>query len=997
MRVISSIILLFTFYASTVPGSFAQQNQVFSDKPYISTSQQKVWVDSVFNTLSMDEQIAQLLMIRTYSNKNREYYDSISRLIMKYNIGGLTFFQGSPQQQAELTNHWQRVAKTPLLVSIDAEWGLGMRLDSVMDFPEQMTLGAIQDNELIYKMGYQIGEQCRRIGVQMNFAPVIDVNSNRNNPVINFRSFGEDPQLVAEKGLAYIQGLQDAGVIATAKHFPGHGDTDTDSHYTLPTVKHSFEHLDNVELYPFRAAINAGVGGVMVAHLYVPAIDSTDNRATSLSKNAVDGWLRDSLAFDGLAVTDALDMKGVTKYFRTGDIELMAFRAGNDILLLPLDVEAAISRIREAISDGLVDSSEVAERCRKVLEYKYLCGLSDRKEIKSGHITADLNKPENQFLKRQIFEGAVTLLKNEADIIPLKYLDTLNIAVVSIGTSKTSAFSEMLGYYAPVDQFRLNPAPSKAVVNKMLKTLKNYNLVVISFESTNRLVSRNYGIGKEAVDFVHKVKKNSGRLIVNIFGNPYSLAAFDPRGIDALVVSYEDDPVAKEISAQMIFGAIGISGRLPVTASADFPAGSGMTVQPNGRLKFTIPAELGIETHAMDTLDRLIEYGIRQEAYPGCQVLFAKHGKVFYNKAFGYHTYDSVRPVYQHDIYDLASLTKILATTPAVMHLSEKGLLDIDLPLSYYLDYLRRSNKSMAITREILAHQAQLQAWIPFFWKTIRDFRPDPTIYSLQKKPGFEVPVAEDLFIFNLYRDIIFDSIISSELHKKKEYKYSDVGFYLLTDAIEKITGEPFGRYVRSAFYKPMGLSTMGFNPLETFPVDRVVPTELDTVFRKQLVHGYVHDPGAAMLGGIAGHAGLFSNAVDVAAVMQMYLQGGGYGGRQYLRQNTIEEFSRQQFPMDENRRGIGFDKPYPEYDSLGPVCKSASMSSFGHSGFTGTYTWADPENGLLYVFLSNRVYPDAANRKILKMNLRTDLHQLMYDILQQQNSSSSANESVQE
>ncbi len=968
----------------------SQENSIsLSSTDTGSAVDEKHWVDSVFNSLTFDERIAQLFMIRTYSNKDRRFYDSISRLIIDYNLGGLTFFQGSPVRQAELINHWQHLAKTPLLISIDAEWGLAMRLDSVAPFPKHITLGAVQDNEVVYKVGNQIGEQCRRAGIAMNFAPVIDINSNPKNPVINFRSFGEEKHNVAAKGVAFIKGMQSAGVIATAKHFPGHGDTDTDSHYTLPLLNHSMETIDTTDIFPFRAAIENNVGAIMIAHLFIPALDNTKDLATSLSPKAVQELLKDKLGFEGLSITDALDMDGVTKYHKSGDIELMALLAGNDILLLPLNIPLALKKINQAVKDGKISEEEINRRCQKVLTYKYRAGLAESKPVELENLTKDLNNKNNELVTRQVFEKAITILKNEDELIPLTHLDTLKIASLVIGSSKTSPFQERLGFYAPVDHFNLPSDPDSKVSGDILKILESYNLIIVGVENTSNWLSRSYGIRPSALNLIRNLKNQQSKIILDIFGNPYSLLYFDDHeGIDAIVLSYEDNAIAKDISAQIIFGAISAGGRLPVTASTEFRAGQGFDTFAIGRLKFTIPEEIGVPSSKLDTIKRLIEDGIRQGAYPGCQVLFAKDGKVIYHQSFGHHTYDKKQPVRIDDIYDLASLTKIIATTPAIMSLTEKGLIDVDLPLSKYLLYLISTNKEPLITRDILAHNAMLQPWIPFFKNTIVDFKPDATIYSTTLRPGFSGQVAKDMFISDNYRAILLDSISKSKLLKKKEYKYSDLGFILLGDAAQKLSDQRFDDFLSTTFFKPMGLATLCFNPTLQFPLQRIPPTELDTVFRKQLVHGYVHDPAAAMLGGIAGHAGLFANVTDVAAFMQMFLQKGYYGGKQYIQSETVEEFTRQQFPKIKNRRGMGFDKPLPVYDSLGPVCRSASIESYGHSGFTGTYSWADPANGLLFVFLSNRVHPDATNRKITQLNIRTKLHQTMYDILNENESS---------
>ncbi|OQC38448.1 MAG: putative lipoprotein YbbD precursor [Bacteroidetes bacterium ADurb.Bin041] len=980
-----SVAIIFLIIISFFPASVkSQQWGISSDIAGLTeVYPEMLWVDSVMNSLTVDERIAQLLMIRTYSNKDRRYYDSISRLIIQYNIGGLTFFQGSPVRQAELINYWQYLAKTPLMVSIDAEWGLAMRLDSVIPFPKHMTMGAVQDEEVIYKAGYHIGAQCKRAGIQMNFAPVMDINSNPKNPVINFRSFGEDKVNVAEKGAAFIQGMQNAGVIATAKHFPGHGDTDTDSHYTLPVLNHSIATIDSADLYPFRSAIAAQTGAIMTAHLFIPAIDSTKNRATSLSDKAINQLMKNKMGFKGLAITDALDMDGVTNYHKPGEIELMALLAGNDILLLTRNIPLALQKIKEAVVKGLISQEEIDARCRKILAYKYKTGLAHKKPVTIENLTNELNSSANSWVTQQIFEKAITIVKNDHGLIPLTHLDTLKIAALSIGSIKTSPFQQRLGNYASVELFNLPSNPDKAAINEIISKLNDFNLIIVGVENTNNNLSKNYGISSSAKELIGLLKARKNKIILDVFGNPYSLSNFSKhQGIDVIICSYEDNSVSKDISAQIIFGAIGASGRLPVSASSAFSVGTGVDTKPIGRLKYTLPEELGISSEKLDTITKLIESGIKQGAYPGCQVLFAKNGKVFYNKAFGHHTYDRKRSIQTTDLYDLASLTKILATTPAIMQMYEMGSFNLDEPLSEYLPFLKNSNKQSRTIREIMVHQAQFQSWIPFYKKTIKDFALDPTIYSSTQTKLFDQQVAKNLFISNSYREIIFDSIAKSKLLPKREYKYSDLGFILLSEAVEEKTKMSFEKYCEQHFYHPMGLPTIGFKPIMRFSLEKIAPTERDTTFRKQLIHGYVHDPTAAMLGGISGHAGLFGNAAEVAAIMQMFLQNGYYGGQRYFSSNTMAEFTRQQFPLSQNRRGLGFDKPFPVFDPNGPVSKEASLDSFGHSGFTGTYTWADPKNQLIYVFLSNRIYPDADNRKLMKMNLRTKIHELMCQIL---------------
>ena len=400
------------------------------------------------------------------------------------------------------------------------------------------------------------------------------------------------------------------------------------------------------------------------------------------------------------------------------------------------------------------------------------------------------------------------------------------------------------------------------------------------------------------------------------------------------------------------------------------------------RLKYGNPKELGIIDSYLKKVDSIATLGILEKAYPGCQIIAIKDGIIFYNKAFGNHTYLTNNPVQLTDLYDIASITKIAATTISLMKLYENNQFDIDWKLSDYLPYLKNSNKGDVIIRDIMTHQAKLQAWIPYYLFTLDGEKVDTTIYHSSISEQFPVRVAQNLYIRDDYKYQMMDSILLSPLREKNDYKYSDLGFYLLAAAIENIKNQPINKYVSENFYKPLGLSNISYLPRRSYPLSRIVPTEEDTEFRHQLVHGDVHDPGAAMLGGVSGHAGLFSNASDLAVIMQMLLQGGTYGGQKFLETKTIKEFTKCQFPLNENRRGLGFDKPLLEFEEDGAVCFSASTDSFGHSGFTGTYVWADPQSGLVYVFLSNRIHPDASNSKIMDLNIRTEIHEAFYQAI---------------
>jgi len=940
----------------------------------------KRWVDSVFLSLSIDQQIAQLLVVRAYSNRDQSYNDSMAGIIRRYNIGGVCFFQGSPVAQALLTNYWQQTAKTPLLVAIDAEWGLGMRLDSVPDFPFQMTLGASVNDSLTYEMACAIARDCKRMGIHLNLAPVVDVNNNPLNPVISFRSFGEDPAAVSRKGLCYMKGLQDNGIISTAKHFPGHGDTDTDSHLDLPVINHRKERMKEVELFPFLHVIRNGIKGIMVAHLYIPAFDSTPELASTLSHRIVTGLLKEEMGFKGLAITDALDMKGVTKFFPPGSIEVKALLAGNDILLLPQDVSLAVDSIRKAVDDGTISREIIAEKCRNILKLKFDLGLDFYQPVEPGNLTSDLNSARSVQITNRIYKTAVTLVRNENNLLPLTLLQRRNIACVSIGNTQPTYFQESLGWYAKVTNFQILKQSSAESFKDLEKILDSYNLVIIGLHRNNLYPANQFGNPDQVFEFINDISKKK-RTVLAVFGSPYILQFFtNSPGIESILVTYQDQPISEEVAAEIIFGGIAPVGKLPVTADG-FPSGTGMKFDKS-RLEFAVPEEIGIPSMDLAPVDSLIVNGIDSAAYPGCQVLFAKDGKIFYYKSFGNPAYGDTTTVKRTDLYDIASLTKVTATTLAMMKLYEEGKINPDDPLSMHLPELRATDKERITIREVMAHQAGLHPWIPFYEMTLGDRVAETDIYDTTFSPLYPIRVAENLYMKRDYCDSIYTWIIKSKLRPDKKYKYSDLGFYLLQKLIERKTGESLPEYLDKTFYIPLGLTTLSFHPSDRFPSERIMPTEYDTLFRKQLLRGDVHDPGAAMLGGLSGHAGLFSDAYDLAVILQMLLNNGEYGGKQYLLPSTVHEFTRKQFPGKDNRRGMGFDKPLPEYDPLGPTCKDVSPASFGHSGFTGTYIWADPENKLIYVFLSNRVCPDAGNTKISRMNIRTSIHQKMIETL---------------
>lgn len=941
------------------------------------------WVDSVFQALTPAERIGQLFMIRAHSDKGPDYEQKVAELIQKYRVGGLCFFQGTPERQAMLTNQYQALSdRVPLLISMDAEWGLGMRLrESTISYPRQLMLGAVRDNRLIYEMGRDIARQCRRLGVHFNFAPVADVNNNPANPVINDRSFGEDRKNVAAKAFQYMMGLQDGGVMACAKHFPGHGDTDVDSHLDLPVIPHSAERLDSLELFPFRALILYGVASIMVAHLHVPTLDDRKNRPTTLSRAAVVGLLRKKMGYEGLIVTDAMEMEGVAKFFKPGHAEVEALRAGNDMVLLPANMEAAFSAVQAALLDGTLDARQVAESVRRILRAKYRYGLTSPQRVDTTHLRRDLNTPASLVLRRKLIESALTLVRDRDHIAGMAHLDRQRMAVVALGDTNLTPFQKTCSRYAPVSLFNLPKNPDSAAAMALLDTLRTFDVSLVGLHGMTRRPDQTFGLSPAQIALARLISQQHPRAALFVFGNPYSLVHFDEA--PTVLMAYSDDPTVQDAAAQAFFGAIDLQGALPINASEHARLGQGIQRHFTARrLAYDLPEAVGLSSDTLRLLDTLAAELIATGAAPGCQVLVAKDGRVVWYKAYGRHTYEpDARPVGLDDLYDLASITKVAATTLALMYAVDAGRIHLDTPIYRYLPELEKTDKARLTLREILVHQAGLQAWIPFYQKTLAALgRPSPELYLPRPMTCYEVPVAKDLYLADDYRDTMWRRIFSSPLRDDRAYRYSDLGLYLCARILERLEHQTLDVLTRRLFYRPMGLVTTTFNPWELGLTERCAPTEDDNYFRQQRLQGYVHDMGAAMLGGVSGHAGLFSNANDLAKLFQMLLNGGAYGGRQYLSPETVALFTQRH--LGSTRRGLGFDMKELDSSKTANMSPLASSRTFGHTGFTGTCVWADPEHNLIFIFLSNRTFPTMENNKLINGNYRPRMQTVVYRAL---------------
>lgn len=933
------------------------------------------WVDSVYNTLALEEKFGQLFMVAAYSNKDFAHYNAIDKLIQENKIGGLIFFQGGPVRQAKLTNRFQSKSKIPLFIGIDAEWGLGMRLDSTYRYPWNMTLGAIQDMNLLEKVGVQMGEQSKRLGLQFNFAPVLDINTNPKNPIIGFRSFGEDKFKVTERAIALMKGFQSQGVFSTGKHFPGHGDTETDSHKSLPTIHFSKERLSEVELYPYRKMFHDGLSSVMVAHLKVPSLEPRSNYPSSISYNVVTDILQKELGFKGLIFTDALNMKSVSNFKLPSEINFEAFMAGNDVLLFPADIPSTIEKFKLAYSANLFSEERLAFSVKKILKFKYKAGLNSYKPIVIDNLYTDLNSSKNDALQYELYENAVTVLKNTTAILPIKNLDKQKIAYVKIGDDSNDAFVSTLKKYAEVT------VVEDANLDSLQVKLKPFTTVIIGYHKSD-VAFKDDDLKSNDLYKINFLAKNNN-VILDVFAKPYSLLPitnFD--AIEGLVVSYQNNAIAQIVSAELIFGAIEAKGKLPVSIHTSFKVNDGFSTEKLSRLGFSSPENVGMNAEILSKIDGIANKAINGKMTPGIQVLVARKGKVIYQKSFGYHTYDKTIKVQNSDIYDVASLTKIMATLPNVMVQYDHQKINLETTLGTMLPIFKNSNKATINFKDLLSHYAGLAAGIPFYKATMdKSSFPSEVYFRKISEEQFSKKMADSLFIRNDFCDTIMKMIVKSKIALKKEYKYSDLTFMILKDYLEKTTSKTLDVLIQENFYRSLGMNNSSFNPLEKFDKNRIPPTENDTYFRRQLLQGYVNDLSAALEGGVSGHAGVFSNAMDVAKIVQLYLQKGKYGDQQYFSEKTFDDFNTCYFCAAGNRRGVGFDKP--QLGAEGPTCGCASMTSFGHTGYTGTMAWADPDAQIVYVFLSNRTFPIAGKNRLSKENIREDIQKVIYEAIQ--------------
>ena len=968
--------------------------------PSAADARCKQWVDSVYSGLNLQEKVGQLIVTTFPAKVDKQKKKQIRDLVKKYKIGGLLFAEGTPEEQAILTNIAQKNSKVPVMITFDGEWGLSMRLEGTPYFPKNAALGCIEDNHLIYEYGREVAREFRELGVHVNFAPDADVNTNPLNPVIHVRSFGEDPKKVAEKVVAYSRGLESGGVLSVSKHFPGHGDTDVDSHKGLPSLYYNRERLDSVELYPFKEMIRAGLGGVMVGHLQVPVLEPDAITASSLSGNVVTGLLKNEMGFQGLVFTDALDMKGVSS---VPQVTTKALLAGNDMVLVQYNTENAVQEVLNAVKDGVLSEKVVEEKCRKILTYKYLLGLRQpRPQLQVSGMSYRIHTDEAKALVTRLRQAAVTVLGNHFGVLPLTPVGDTPIALLSVVEGKDSIFIAEMKKLSPVpvECFHLAKEMSGDEHRELARKLANYRRVVISISGKDALAYADFLAGL-----------NLPAPVVYAFFTSYR--AMQPlvpalNQASAVVLGHSSEADIQQYVAGVLFAKVPAQGKLSMSIGNLYQAGEGSVITPGMKPGRIIPEDLGMKSNELHRIDAIVKGGLAAGSYPGCQVLVLKDGQTVYDKCFGTHSDKDTTAVRPTDMFDLASLTKTTATLLAVMKLYDTGKLKLTDKASQYLPILRNTDKKNITIKDLLLHESGLPPYIRFYLEAIdpnsvhgpyaqswvdewhrtqvsehsyycSNFKFKKGLVAEKESSTYNLHVADKMWLNKNFKNTILQKIARCDMDSKR-YVYSDLGFILLQQVVEAIVKLPMDLYLAKEFYAPMGLQRTMYLPLLRYSKQEIMPTAANDFLRRQDLCGYVHDETAACMGGISGNAGLFSTATEVAKIYQMMLNGGEWNGKRYLSEATCRLFTTEASAI--SRRGLGFDKPNLKDLKNSPCAPSATNTVYGHTGFTGTCAWVDPEHGTVYVFLSNRLCPNVWNTKLTEMNIRTNIQEAIYKSL---------------
>lgn len=984
--IVTVTFLLVLFGASAKPTVFLQQ----ADR-----AKMDAWVDSVYAKMNTEQKVGQLIAEVVDPRNLEAAKQEVKRLITNYHIGCLYFSKGTVANHLELVNYAQSISKVPVMVGLDGEWGLSMRMPDTPRFPKNMMLGAIQDDRLLYEYGLEMARECKAVGVNINFSPAVDVNSNPKNPVIGTRSFGEDPSNVARKAVAYARGLEDGGVLSVAKHFPGHGNTREDSHKTLPTVSSSFAELTATDFVPFRNYIQAGLSGVMVAHLNIPALN-TGSKPSSMSDKVVAELLKNDMDFEGLVFTDALAMQGARKVTQPNG--LLAFEAGAEVLLEPSTTKSNVDAMVARYAKDCKFAEKVDRTCKKILSYKYAMGLNNYVAQPVDGLLDRINTREAELMTRQLYAAAITVLKNQGNVLPVKGLDK-RISVVTLGTaSSKNAFTETCRLYTDVDVYAMTEANMTSTLSK----LKGSSKVIVGI----------YDKGAAYENCLNKLVLTVGseNVIPVFFVKPYDIGGFSgPISLcNTAIVGYENHEYAQEYAAQVVFGGSDATGRMPVSVEGVSFCGDGIDLYAS-RLGYGMVEEVGLDSEFLQQVDSLANLGVQKGAFPGCQVLVARHNKIVVNKSYGYTDKTKANKIDGNTLYDLASVSKATGTLSGIMKAVDDGLISIDGKLGTYTKSLAGTEKGKFLIRDLLYHETGMPAALNVYEEmtdtasytgalvsakksavykysaggayinSTAKVRSDVT--SPVKTKEFDYRIGKRLYVGRETYDTIMNIIHNIPLRDNRRYLYSCLNFCLLMEAEENVTKVRHDKYVYDNIFHRLGAYRTVYRPLDFYKKSEIAPTEYDGYFREEVVQGSVHDETAAFSGGIQGNAGLFSNANDLAKLCQMWLNRGMYGGEQILSSDVVNTFVTSKSPN--SHRGLGYDKPNlakPEWSS---TCEEAGPTVFGHTGFTGTCFWVDPENDMIYIFLCNRVYPSRNNKAFTEVGARAGIMKALYQAVE--------------
>ncbi|QSE97352.1 serine hydrolase [Fulvivirga lutea] len=896
------------------------------------------WVDSVYASLTLDQRLGQLMIFPVNGNGNGEHKNAILNTIDRYTLGGFVITSGNPKNVAQLNNELRTHSRLPLLSFAHTSNGLGDLLDDAQPLANTLTLASVQNKELIKNNAYALVNQLKNLGINVALNSYDTPFNSQNTSQVSNKFIGN----LLKVDSAYFDAFQSKNVRLGKAGFPS---------ISGKLSKKELEEYLNV----YKQAFANRLEFISLNHL-TSSIDQKSSAA--VSKSTYD-YLRKNLDFKGFILSE--DLENIPKY-KPGKTEAQALLLGSD-LLVSANINSSIKQMKKLIRKGDIPLSTVEKKVKKLLSYKYDLSNNHLGVISKTNVVSRINNPCASSAYEAALLESITYLTGK-DHLPIKVLEDKNFASLSIGSNPY--FQKYLSSYSIFSHYNHTYA-----TEKLKETLALFDHIVI-------------GLFDESIDtkWIELINSLDPAKIILCSPIRPELTAFNSE-ISKLIYYTSDDKMGK-LLPQSIFGASSSNGRLPITLGDKLTLGSGENITSLDRLAFKIPEQTNVDGITLSKIDEIAKEAIKSKATPGCQVLVARKGSVIYNKSFGYHTYDSLMRVDDQSIYDLASITKVAATTQAIMFLEERQVIDLDKKVSVYLEDLKGTNKENMTIRDILTHQAGLWPFLPFWKETLTDDTYASIYYSNHPDDNYPYQLSEGVYISNITKDSVWQWVKASKLRSKAatatyDYKYSDMGYYIMQRLIEKSVNQPMEEFLQQNFYDPMGLSTLSYLPLCKFPQNLIVPTENDNYFRKTLVNGMVHDQGAALVGGVAGHAGLFSNALDLAKLAQMNLQGGYYGGHEYFMKGTLDRFTSVQY--ESNRRGIGWDKPVvAEWNS--PTSVYASKKSFGHTGFTGTAVWVDPEFDLVYVFLSNRIYPDADNVKLIKNNIRTRIQDLIYQAI---------------